>query len=167
MTGFVDDNNLQTNKDAFHHKTDTSGLVSQMNLDGQVWQDTLWASGGALSLGKCQYHLMHWLFSASGAPVLQGGIFGDLVCIRNADGTEATIKQLPVGKSYKTLGAHVEPMQHRKTHYTTLLAKSKLHTRLLASSSCQAHHTWIYYYSVFLRSIGYSLPVSHLSFLTN
>ena len=163
MTGFVDDNNLQTNEDAFHHEPDTSGLVSRMNLDGQVWHDTLWSSGGALSLGKCQYHLMHWLFSASGAPVLHGGKFGDPICIRNADGTEATIKQLPVGQSYKTLGAHVEPMQHQKTHYNTLLAKSKLHARLLASSSCQAPHTWIYYYSVFLRSIGYSLPVSHLS----
>jgi hypothetical protein len=52
-----------------------------VNLDGQVWYGTLWASAGALSLKKCQYHLMHWLFSASGAPVLQGGKFGNPVCI--------------------------------------------------------------------------------------
>ena len=164
MTGFVDDNNLQTNEDAYHHEPNTAGLDSRMNQDGQVWHDTLWASGGALSLGKCQYHLMNWLFSASGAPVLQGGMFGDPVSISNADDTNATIRQLAVGKSYKTMGAYAEPMQHQKTHFATLLAKSKLHARLLASSSCQAPHTWIYYYSVFLRSIGYSLPVSHLSF---
>jgi hypothetical protein len=55
-------------------------------------------------------------------------------------------------------------MQHQKTRFYTLLAKAKLHSGLLASSSSQAPHTWIYYYSVYLRSIGYSLPVSHLSF---
>jgi hypothetical protein len=72
--------------------------------------------------------------------------------------------KLPVGQSYKTVGSHIEPMQHQKTHFNTLLAKAKLHSRLLASSSCQAPHTWIYYYLVYLRSIGYSLPVSHLFF---
>jgi hypothetical protein len=110
MTGFVDDNNLQINEDAHHHERDTAGLLSRMNHDGQLWHDTLWASSGALSLGKCQYHLMNRLFSASGAPVLQGCTFGDPVTICNADGTNATIKQLPVGKSYKTMGAYVEPM---------------------------------------------------------
>jgi hypothetical protein len=164
MTGFTDDNNLQTNEDAYFHKPDTSGIVSRMNHDGQVWHDTLWASGGALSLGKYQYYLMEWRFAMSSTPVLQGGTFGDPICIKSADGTPSHIKQLPVGQSYKALGAHIEPMQHQKTHFNTLLAKAKLYSRLLASSSCQAPHTWIYYYSVYLRSIGYSLRVSHLSF---
>jgi hypothetical protein len=57
-----------------------------MNHGGQVWHNTLWASGGALSLGKCQFHLIEWRFAMSGAPVLQGGKFGDPVCIKNADG---------------------------------------------------------------------------------
>ncbi len=69
-----------------------------------------------------------------------------------------------MGQFYKTLGAHIEPIQHQKTHFNTLVTKAKLHSRLLARSSCQAPRTWIYYYSVYLRSIGYSLPVSHLSF---
>jgi hypothetical protein len=41
MTGFVDDNNLQTNKDAYFHEPDISGIVSRMNHDGQVWHGTL------------------------------------------------------------------------------------------------------------------------------
>jgi hypothetical protein len=44
MTGFVDANNLQTNENAYFHEPDTYGIVSHMNHDGQVWQDTLWAS---------------------------------------------------------------------------------------------------------------------------
>jgi hypothetical protein len=68
-----------------------------MNHDGQVWHDTLWASGGTLSLGKCQYHLMEWGFALSGASVLQGRKFGDPGCIKNANSTPSHIKQLPVG----------------------------------------------------------------------
>jgi hypothetical protein len=36
--------------------------------------------------------------------------------------------------------------------YRYLLAKSKMHTRLLATSTCKHEHAWIYYFSVFLRS---------------
>jgi hypothetical protein len=78
---FVDDINLETNKDAYHHEPDTAGLIPHMNHVGQVGHDTLWASVGELSLGKCQYHLMRWLFSASGSPVLQGDKFEDHVSI--------------------------------------------------------------------------------------
>jgi hypothetical protein len=48
MTGFVDDNNLQTEKDAFHHAPNTGGIIDQMNYDAQVWNNTLWTSGSGL-----------------------------------------------------------------------------------------------------------------------
>jgi hypothetical protein len=41
MIGFVNNNNLQTNKEAYYHEPDTSGIVSHMKHDGQVWHDTL------------------------------------------------------------------------------------------------------------------------------
>jgi hypothetical protein len=52
MTGFVDNNNLQTVEVAFHHAPNTDGIVDQMNYDAQVWNNTLWTSGGALALSK-------------------------------------------------------------------------------------------------------------------
>jgi hypothetical protein len=52
MTGFVDDNNLQTVKNTFSHKANTDRLVACMNHDAQIWNDTLWTSGGALALSK-------------------------------------------------------------------------------------------------------------------
>jgi hypothetical protein len=47
--------------------------------------------------------------------------------------------------------------------YKYLLSKTILHTKLLVTSSCKFHHAWIYYFSVFLRSVGYGLPVCHLT----
>jgi hypothetical protein len=70
MTGFVDDNNLQTVEDAFQHAPNTNGIVDQMNHDAQVWNDTLWTSGGALALSKCKYHLLEWMFTVTGKPIL-------------------------------------------------------------------------------------------------
>jgi hypothetical protein len=42
----VDDINLETHEDAYHHEPDTAGLISRMNHVGQVGHDTLWASVG-------------------------------------------------------------------------------------------------------------------------
>jgi hypothetical protein len=73
MTGFVDNNNLQTVEDAFHHAPNTDGILDQMNHDAQVWNGTLWTSGEILALSKCQYHLMEWMFTITGKPILRPG----------------------------------------------------------------------------------------------
>jgi hypothetical protein len=70
MTGLVEDNNLQTVEDAFQHAPNTNGIADQMNHATQVWNGTLWTSGGALALSKCQYHLMEWMFTVTGKPIL-------------------------------------------------------------------------------------------------
>jgi hypothetical protein len=163
MTGFVDDNNLQTVEDAFQHAPNTNGIVDQMNHDAQVWNDTLWTSGGPLALSKCQYHLMEWLFTVTGKPFLRPGKHGKAVKLRALDGTDTLITQLSLSQPYKTLGAYRKPAQYQRNQFRDLLNKSKKHSGLLALSACKPHHTWVYYFSVFLCSIGYPLPTSHLS----
>jgi hypothetical protein len=38
-----------------------------------------------------------------------------------------------------------------------------MHTKLLATSSCKHNHVWVYYFSIYLRSIGYRLPIFHFT----
>ena len=38
-----------------------------------------------------------------------------------------------------------------------------MHTQLLATSTCKHNNAWIYYFSVFLQSVGYGLPICHFS----
>jgi hypothetical protein len=163
MTGFVDDNNLKTVENAFFHEANTIALVARMNHKAQIWSDTLWTSGGAPALSKCQYHLMEWMFTISGKPILRHGKHGNPVQLLALDGTITPIKQLFVGESYKTLGTHREPSQSQRTQFRDLLAKFKKHSRLLSLGACKPHHSWVYYFSVFLYRIGYPLPVRHLS----
>jgi hypothetical protein len=91
------------------------------------------------------------------------GKHGNPVQLLALDGTITPIKQLSVGDSYKTFGTHRKPSQSQRTQFRELLPKSKKHSRLLSLSACKPHHSWVYYFLVFLRSIGYPLPVCHLS----
>jgi hypothetical protein len=142
MTGFVDDNNCNCNKDAITHEVNSSPLLDRMNHDAQLWHDLLWTSGGTLELTKCQYHLIEWAFTMSGAPMLQTNQTNKPIELTSQIRRLLPIKQLKVGTSYKTLGTFVEPMQHQKTQYRSLLKKAKNHTKLLATSSCKRHHAW-------------------------
>jgi hypothetical protein len=106
---------------------------------------------------------MEWMFTVTGKPILRLGRHDKAVKLRALDGTDALITQLSVSQPYKTLGAYREPAQYQRKQFRDLLNKSKTHSQLLALSACKPHHTWVYYFSVFLRSVGYPLPISHLS----
>jgi hypothetical protein len=72
LVGFVDDNNDHTNK-FDQDKTELTWKEVWHNharQSAQLWTDLLNASGGALELPKCPYHLVHWSFSISDSPEL-------------------------------------------------------------------------------------------------
>jgi hypothetical protein len=109
---------------------------------------------------------MEWMFTVSGQSILCHGKHGNPVQLLALGGTTTPITQLSIGKAYISLGTHCEPSQSQRKQYRELLSKSKKHSRLLSLSACKPHHSWVYYFLVFLQSISYPLPVSHLS-LTN
>ena len=70
MVGFVDDNTNQANKFGEDELEYTYKEVMAHAMDNaQLWTNLLSSSGGALELPKCSFHLSHWSFTASGAPV--------------------------------------------------------------------------------------------------
>ena len=70
MIGCVDDNNDQTNRFLQDEDPTTLPLVlAQTQRNAQTWNDLLTASGGALELRKCSYHVVHWKFAKIGSPV--------------------------------------------------------------------------------------------------
>jgi hypothetical protein len=71
MAGFVDDSNGQTNQFERDEIERTWKVILQYAQDNaQLWSDLMHASGGALELPKCSFHLLRWSFSISGAAVL-------------------------------------------------------------------------------------------------
>ena len=71
MVGFVDDTNGQVNN---FKAPQTEDALLQLLQDAEhnavSWASLLRATGSALELSKCSYHVVFWRFSAQGAPVL-------------------------------------------------------------------------------------------------
>lgn len=70
MIGFVDDCNNCVNyfKNAIQHP---NVLLEKAQEDAQLWNDLLYCSGGALEVRKCMFQFAHYVFSSTGALVLQ------------------------------------------------------------------------------------------------
>jgi len=160
MTGFVDDNNAQTTG-----RPDESeeALALRCTHDAQLWHDILWATGGALETSKCSYQSMRFDFSNAGTPFLRHGKHGPPIIIQDAKGADITIEQLPVTQAYKILGTYQAAVQRQRQQHSVLKKKASDHNRTLALSNVSKRGAWIYYSSVFLRSVGYPLGVCHLT----
>ena len=87
MIGFVDDSTGQANAFRPDIQPPADVLVALMRSDAQLWNDLLWASGGALELPKCTYHVLDYAFTADGAPILRGGQVGGDIILASGDRT--------------------------------------------------------------------------------
>jgi hypothetical protein len=111
-------------------------LIAKATHDAQLWSDILYANGGILEHDKCSYHYIRIVFDRQGAPVMKAGLHGDPILIRDHTKTPTTLKQLSVYTPYKTLGTFQCPGPAQRGQAETLVKKSKLLVRTLASSSC-------------------------------
>ena len=159
MAGYIDDNCAQVNS----HPSQRETLIQRATHDAQLWNDILWASGGVLEHDKCSYHFMVTDFDRNGAPVLRSSKHGEPIKIHNAFGKTTTLKQLSVYSPYKTLGTYQCPGSAQWQQESILVQKSQLLVKALATSSCQGHPAWMFYTSVFCKSVGYPLTASRLS----
>jgi hypothetical protein len=160
MTGFVDDNNAQTTGSPDESE---EALALRCTHDAQLWHDILWATGGALETSKCSYRSMRFDFLGAGTPLLCHGKHGPPIIIKDAQGTDITIEQLPVTQAYKILGTYQAAVTRQRQQYAVLKKSSINHCCTLALSNVSNCGAWIYYSSVFLRSIRYPLSICHLT----
>ena len=79
--------------------------------NAQEWANLLGATGGALELSKCSFHLLHWRFSMQGAPVL-ANCPSECRSIKVTDphtSITQTLEYLTPHSAQKTLGRYKEP----------------------------------------------------------
>jgi hypothetical protein len=162
MVGFVDDSNGQTN--TFLHAESNATLptmLSQIQHNAQAWADILGATGGALELSKCSYHLMSEKFTTQGDPVLASVAQTRQQPLEVTDPlTNATraLTFLSPYTAHKTLGHYKEPAGNQLEQFRRLHKKSDEKTKFLLKCSLTPVEAWTYYYACYLPSIGYPLP---------
>jgi hypothetical protein len=104
MVGFVDDTYGSVNNFSRTPPPSSTELVSMVQHNSQLWSNLLHRSGGALELTKSKYHTVSYLFTTSGAPVLQGGQVDLCVTSGNASTTMKS-KHHSAYTTHKTLAA--------------------------------------------------------------
>ena len=95
---------------------DLVGLMENAQTDAQQWHDLLWASGGALELSKCSYHLLSYEFDSKGDPfpVVTSPME---MTVKSIDGEDIPIRQLSPFKAHKTLGNYKTPEGQDKEQF--------------------------------------------------
>ena len=132
--------------------------------DSQLWSDLLWKSGGALELPKCSYHYWNYEFTSAGRPFLQGYQVGPNVNVHTGDRSKVeTVPSCSAYTSYKTLGYYKSPCGSQRKQYSVLKKKCDDHARIVSTSAMTRREAFTYYYSMYLTSPGYPLPLCHFS----
>ena len=167
LVGFVDDCNGQTNK-FFSDGSERTlrRILHQAQMNAQKWNDLLHTSGGALELSKCSCHVLHWLFSAQGAPVLAPKIHEHQDILTVHDQTTASDHHLELLSPYmahKTLGHYKDPAGTQAAQYRQLHKQSEALTTFLWRCPLTKLETWTFYFACYLPSMSYPLACSSLS----
>ena len=166
MIGFVDDNNDQTNDFLRDEDSATLPLVlANTQHNAQSWNDLLTASGGALELPKCSYHMVHWKFAKNGSPVLVS-MAKDLPPVVVQDSPLSLPQQLQLLSPYishKTLGHFKEPAGTQKEQFRQLKQRIDETVAFLWKIPLTRPESWKFYYAYYLPSVTYPLSSSHFT----
>jgi hypothetical protein len=166
MIGFVDDSNGQVN--SFYETEDLAHLqelIRKAQHNASQWSSLLHATGGALEISKCSYHVMYWKFSIPGAPVLSN-IKSEIPPLQVTDPLTDNIQVLeflPPSVAHKTLGHYKEPVGIQKMQFRQLKEKSDRITEFLWSTHFTREEAWTYYRSCYVPAVTYPLTSSFLS----
>jgi hypothetical protein len=124
----------------------------------------LWISGGLLSLLKGAYYILAWKFGAEGrpSPIPKGDLPAVQLTSGNSPG-KAPVTQLNFDKTNRYLGNILSTDMQMKKAYTALLRTSRSFASGILFSTLSKKDSWVAYFAVFVPSVAYGLPITHLS----
>ena len=168
MIGFVDDTNGQVN--SFFDPESLTGLhhtIHKATANADTGTQLLHASGGAIELSKCSYHVLHLSFSSSGAPVLLTNVksrVSPITTVRNlATQIKEPLKYLSPTQAHNTLGHYKDPAGLQLTLYHNLKQKSDTITEFLWTTQVTREEAWLYNQACYVPAMTYPLTSSFLS----
>ena len=168
MVGFVDDCNGQSNlftEDGSQATVDK--IIAQTTANAQHWNDLLAASGGALELSKCSCHILQWVFTVGGAPMLvprHTRLQSTLKVHDSVSNEPHDLQLLSAYEAHKTLGHYKAPAGMEHEQFRQLKKKSDDLTKFLWTCPLTRQEAWTFYYACYLPSVGYPLSCSSMSF---
>ena len=159
---FVDDTN-QATLDLTHSMTPDE-LIEQLRTAGQLWENLLHISGGALNLSKCSWSMQYWEWR-NGRPRLQPISTHDspLLMTSGKSPDANIINRIANETAARTLGVYLNATGTFKVHAQIVKLKCDTLAHRLQSSRLSRTLSLLYYRTTFLPTIGYSLPVTSMT----
>jgi Reverse transcriptase (RNA-dependent DNA polymerase) len=159
---FVDDTN-QAVMDTTHSLT-TNELIERLRIAGQLWENLLHISGGALNLSKCSWSLQFWEWK-NGRPRLQPTqAYESPLLMTNGECPDANIiHRIDNNTAARNLGVYLNATGTFSHHAKIVKDKSDTLAHRLQSTRLSRNLSLIYYRTTFLPAIGYSLPVTSMT----
>ena len=101
----------------------------------------------------------------AGGPILKGGKHGQEILIDDDEqpGHFTLVPQLSAHSAHKTLGHYITPAGTNKKQLEVLTTKSDYIATTLANSGLSRAETWTYYFTTYLPSVGYAIPMQHFT----
>jgi hypothetical protein len=163
---FVDDasNGTNTFLTWLHEPPPLNEVATLTQQDSQTWERLLWTSGGLLNLSKCAFYIMAWKFDAKGHPSYNPK--SDTPPLRLTCGNKAgaaAVNILDFDETHKYLGNHLATGMQMKDGMQALKSTADDYSSGLLCSSLSKQDTWVAYFTVFVPSMTYTLPVAHYS----
>ena len=162
MVGFVDDCSQRVNDFNKTIPPSSTTLMQLMTADAQLWNDLLWASGGALEQSKCSFYMIEADWNADGHPFLRGGTRTTPIFLQQ-NGKMTPTWQKSNYNSHKTLGCYVNPAYSQAKSWTHLRAKNEGFAQLLEANVFSRSEAWTFYSAVYLPSMLYPLCITPLN----
>ena len=162
MIGFVDDCTQRVNRFLSHTQPTAESLITTMQSDAQLWNDLLWASGGALEQAKCSFHLVQTDWNKDGHPFLVGGTAGQNIYISDK-GNRVPTTQKSNYTSHKTLGCYINPAHNQNQTWKVLQQKNITMANLLETNYFTRIESWTFYTAMYIPTITYPLPLTPLT----
>ena len=162
MTGYVDDCSQRVNDFSAHPQPQAQELIRRIEADAQWWNDLLWASGGALEISKCSYHLIQTNWTNDGNPFLESLVTAPPLYLQSQTG-QIQVSRLSNYQSHRTLGHYINPNGSMKSQLQHLIHQSKHFATLAQTNMLTKEDTRIMYHSIYIPSISYTLGNTHLT----
>ena len=163
--GFIDDVMNRTNA-SWEVEDPSEGLeslITQASADSQLWRDLLEASNQALELTKCKYHVMHYDFADSGAPVLSVDDEPPFpLKVKDSHGNPVPVTHVPNSQAIKYLG-FLKCIGNQTQQKAALMEKADDYARVVNCSPLSRRGANIFYRGIYKLSVDYVLPLTYFS----
>jgi hypothetical protein len=162
LAAFADDTNLLGNDNNKSQRIDE--LIGQAQRAFTSWNELLHTTGHFMELDKCSCYLSIWDFQEDGyAFTIKPELLAKQIIVKDLEGRQQKIKQLPATTSQKLLGVMRNPIGNQQDKISRLREKSTKIAKRLHAHALSQIEAKLAYVAFYIPAMRYSLTITSIN----